>query len=63
MSLGLPSHMEQRTVSRSFGDALNAVAYTCLFAALVTTVVFQVANPRNVLWPAAVAVLPMLALQ
>jgi signal transduction histidine kinase len=62
MSLGLPSHMEQRTVSRSFGDALNAVAYTCLFAALVTTVVFQVANPRNVLWPAAVAVLPMLAL-
>ena len=62
MSLGLPSHLTRRTVNRSFGRALNAVAYTCLFAALVVTVAFQLFLPSTVLWPAMVAIAPMLVL-
>jgi len=62
MSLGLPSHLTRRTVNRSFGRALNAVAYTCLFAALVVTVAFQLFRPSTVLWPAMVAIAPMLVL-
>ena len=60
MSLGLPSHLTQRTVSRSFGRALNAVAYTCLFAALASTVAFQFFRTSTVLWPAIAAIAPML---
>ena len=62
MSLGLPSHLAPRTVNRSFGRALNAVAYTCLVAALVTTFAFQFFLPAAVLWPALVAIVPMLVL-
>jgi signal transduction histidine kinase len=62
MALGLPSHRAPRTVSRSFGRALNAVAYTTLFAALVTTVAFQFFRGPAVLWPAMVAIAPMLVL-
>jgi signal transduction histidine kinase len=62
MFLGFPSHFALRTVSRSFGRALNAVGYTCLFAALVTTVAFQFFRPSAVLWPAMVAIGPMLVL-
>lgn len=62
MSLGLPSHLAPRTVSRSFGRALNAVAYTCLFSALVATAAFQFSRPAPVLWPAMVAIAPMLVL-
>ena len=62
MSLGLPPHRAPRSVSRSFGRALNAVAYTCLFSALVTSAVFQVSRPSAVLWPAMIAVVPMLVL-
>ncbi|MHC5795118.1 sensor histidine kinase [Lacisediminihabitans sp. FW035] len=62
MSLGLPSHRAPRTVSRSFGRSLNAVAYTCLAAALVTTIAFQLSLPAAVLWPALLAIGPMLVL-
>lgn len=62
MSLGLPPHRAPRSVSRSFGRALNAVAYTCLFSALVTSVAFQMSRPSAVLWPAMIAVVPMLVL-
>lgn len=62
MSLGLPFHLAPRTVSRSFGRALNAVAYTCLGAALVMTIAFQFFLPTAILWPAMVAIAPMLLL-
>ncbi len=62
MSLGLPSHLAMRTVSRSFGRALNAVAYTCLISALLVTVAFQFFRSSAVLWPAMVAIAPMLLL-
>jgi signal transduction histidine kinase len=62
MSLGLPSHLAERTVSRSFGRSLNAVAYTCLVAALVSVAAFQFSRTSAVLWPAMVAIVPMLVL-
>ena len=62
MSVGFSSHLSHRSGSRSFARALNAVAYTCLCAALVLTVEFQLFRPSAVLWPALVAVAPMLAL-
>ena len=62
MSLGLPSHLALRTVSRSFGRALNAVAYTCLISAFFVTVAYQFFRPSAVLWPAMVAIAPMLVL-
>ena len=62
MSLGLPSHLALRTVSRSFGRALNAVAYTCLISAFLVTVAYQFFRPSAVLWPAMVAIAPMLLL-
>lgn len=62
VSLGLPTHIEQRAVSRSFGRAVNAVAYTCLVAAMLTVVVFQAANPGDWLWLAMVGIPPMIVL-
>ena len=62
MSLGFSSHLAHRTVNRSFGRALNAVAYTCLFAAIVATAAFQLFRPSSVLWPAMVAIAAMLVL-
>ncbi len=62
MSLGLLSDRAPRTVSRSFGRALNAVAYTCLIGALVSTIAFQFFRPSAVFWPAMLAVVPMLVL-
>jgi len=49
-------------VSRSFGRAVNAVAYTCLGAALVMAIAFQFALPTTVLWTAMVAIIPMIVL-
>ena len=62
MSLGFSSQLAHRSVSRSFGRALNAVAYTCLCAALATAVAFQFFRPSAILWPAMVAIAPMLVL-
>ena len=62
MALGLPSDLAPRTVSRSFGRSLNAVAYTCLVCALVSTIAFQVFRPSAVFWPAMLAIVPMLVL-
>jgi len=62
VSLGFSSQLAHRTINRSFGRALNAVAYTCLFAALVLTVAFQLLRPSAVLWPAMLAIAPMLVL-
>ncbi len=58
-----PSYPPRRlTVSRSYGQALNAIAYTCLSATMVSIVAFQFYRPSAVLWPALVATLAMVAL-
>jgi signal transduction histidine kinase len=57
-----PSQLAPRIPSRSFDNALNAVAYTCLICAVVSTAAFQVFRPSAILWPAMVAIAPMLIL-
>jgi signal transduction histidine kinase len=59
MSLQLPPHLAPRSITRSFARALHAVGFTCLGAALVLTLAFQVAYPQDVLWPAMLALVPM----
>ena len=62
MSIGLPAHLMASTSSRSFVRASHAIAITCLAIAILTVLVFQADRPGLLLWPAGVAVLPMLAL-
>jgi Signal transduction histidine kinase len=62
VSIGLPAHLMASTSSRSFVRASHAIAITCLAIAILTVLVFQADRPGLLLWPAGVAVLPMLAL-
>lgn len=62
MSIGLPVHLMASTCSRSFIRASHAIALTCLTVALLTVLVFQADRPGLILWPAGLALVPMLAL-
>ncbi|MCU1581041.1 MAG: ATP-binding protein [Microbacteriaceae bacterium] len=62
MSLGLPAHLAPLALGRSFSGGLHAVAATCLTASLLLVIVFQYADFNTVLWPAALALVPMGAL-
>lgn len=62
MSLGLPSHLAPHTVSSSYARGLHAIGMTLIAAAALFAVVFQAAYPAAVLWPAVIAVLPMMVL-
>jgi signal transduction histidine kinase len=62
VSIGLPAHLMASTSSRSFVRASHAIAVTCLAIAILTVLVFQADRPALALWPAYLAVLPMLAL-
>ena len=62
MSIGLPAHLIASTSSRSFARASHAIAFTCLGVAFVTVIVFQADYPALILWPAALALLPMFAI-
>ncbi|MEO7007323.1 MAG: ATP-binding protein [Terrimesophilobacter sp.] len=61
MSIGLPTHLIASASSRSFARAAHAIALTCLCIALATVVVFQTEYSGLILWPAALSLLPMLA--
>jgi signal transduction histidine kinase len=62
VSIGLPAHLIASTSSRSFARASHAIAFTCLCVAFVTVIVFQADYPALILWPAALALLPMFAI-
>jgi hypothetical protein len=62
MTLGLPSHLAPQSINRSYARALHLVGFTNLIAGLLAAIVFQAANPHDVLWPAMIAILPMLVL-
>jgi signal transduction histidine kinase len=62
MSFTLPRPRARRPVSLAFSHALHAVAYSCLFAALLITFAFQAARPSSALWPAMIAVAVMIGL-
>lgn len=60
MSLGLPPHLAPRAISLSFLSAIHTTAFTCLVGALLVSLSFQAQWPSLVLWPAALATVPML---
>jgi signal transduction histidine kinase len=62
MSIGLPAHLMASSCSQSFIRASHAIAGTCLTLALLTVLVFQIDQPELILWPAALALVPMLVL-
>lgn len=62
MSLGLPAHLEPLSVSRGFARASHTVAFVCIVATIVCLLAIQTALPSLVLWPATVALVPLLLL-
>lgn len=56
MSLGLPVHVAPYAVSHAVVRALHVMAAVLLSTAFVFVVLYQVANPTQILWPALVAV-------
>jgi signal transduction histidine kinase len=62
MSLGIPAHLAPQALSRAFAKGQHAVALTCLAGALLLVLIFQWSNTDLVLWPAALALMPLLAL-
>ncbi|MHB1170893.1 MAG: sensor histidine kinase [Lacisediminihabitans sp.] len=59
MSLGLPAHLAPPALSQSFARGFHAAAFICLGSALFMILAFQASKPDTVLWPAALALLPM----
>lgn len=59
MTLGLPSHLAPISTNRSLSRALHAVATVALAGAFLVVVAYQVTYPQRPLWPAAVALVPM----
>lgn len=62
MSLGIPAHLAPQALSRAFARGQHWVALTCLIGALVVVLVYQWGRPETVLWPAALALLPLIFL-
>lgn len=60
MSLGLPGHLAPHSEGRAFARASHVVAAVCLVATLLLLVALQQDRPSVVLWPAMLALLPML---
>jgi len=60
MSLGLPGHLAPHSESRAFARASHAISLVVLIADLSLIAVLQASRPDVVLWPAMVALVPML---
>jgi len=61
MSLGLPGHLAPHSESRAFARASHVIALVCLIAALTLLAMLQESSPGVILWPAMLALVPMLA--
>ncbi|HXD61367.1 MAG TPA: ATP-binding protein [Lacisediminihabitans sp.] len=62
MSLGIPAHLAPQALSRAFARGQHAVALTCLAGSLLVVLVFQWSDFDAVLWPAALALVPVVFL-
>lgn len=62
MSLGIPAHLAPQALSRAFARGQHAVALTCLAGSLLVVLVFQWSDFDAVLWPAALALVPVVIL-
>ena len=62
MSLGLPAHLEPLAVSRAFARSSHVAALACLVATIVCLLSFELASTTVTLWPAMLALLPLVLL-
>ena len=62
MLLGLPAHLVPQTVGRALSRACHVIASIVLASAGLLLIVNQVAEPSYLLWPALLALLPMLGM-
>lgn len=62
MLLGLPSHLAPQSSGRAIARACHGIATVLLVAATVVVVGAQFSDRSLVLWPALIALVPMLAL-
>ncbi|EAR24140.1 two-component system, sensor protein [marine actinobacterium PHSC20C1] len=60
MSIGLPAHLRKESVSRAFARAINTVALVCFTLALASVLSLDAGDSSIALWPAALAIVPML---
>ena len=60
MSIGLPAHLRPQGVSRAFSAAAHVAALVCIASAIAMVTVEQADRPDSMLWPAMVALVPML---
>jgi signal transduction histidine kinase len=60
MSIGLPAHLREASVSRAFARTANAIACVFLVLALAGVLSVFAGEPAVVLWPAALALVPLL---
>ena len=59
MSLGLPVHLAPLGVSRAVSSSMHAMALVALVVALVGVLTLQAIVPGSIVWPAALALVPM----
>lgn len=62
MLLGLPSHLAPQSSGRAIARSCHAIATVLLIAATVLLISVQLTRPSLILWPALLALIPMLAL-
>lgn len=60
MSIGLPAHLRKESVSRAFARTVHTVAFVCFALALSGALTLDNGSSSVVLWPAALAMIPML---
>jgi len=61
VSLGLPVHLAPLGVSRAVSSSMHAMALVALFIALIGVLTLQSIVPESLVWPAALALVPMFA--
>lgn len=60
MSLGLPGHLRPQSIGRAFARGSHVVSLICLLASIGIVASVQAAHPEYILWPAILALIPML---
>jgi signal transduction histidine kinase len=62
VSIGLPAHLRPQTVDRALTLAGHVAGMVCLIAAAGIVVAVQASSPQLILWPAVVALVPVIVM-
>lgn len=60
MSLGLPVHLAPIGVARAMARGMHVMALVAILSSLVSVLTVQALLPENIIWPAALALIPLL---